>query len=177
MSDWQHELTRRISELFKMNEWRADQVIRQYLEEKATLLVEHPRVLGQEEIRKILGLSEKPEPVHSDGYITVCSLGKNCNICNKPTQPVKEEWCKHCLPHDSKKISGFFDKDGYAYCDGYFERMDYWKSCPICGTPRPKKLSLAEKFKDILYRDRDNEVDVSWLELAEIAEQHFKENQ
>ena len=52
------------------------------------------------------------------------------------------EWCEHCIhspmPNDRKE---FHLKGMMIYCDKF-------NFCPICGTPRPREKSLAEKFED-----------------------------
>ena len=48
--------------------------------------------------------------------------------------------------------------------------------CPICGTPRPKEKSLAEKLKYACYPGYHSEIwyELDWESVALAAEEHFK---
>ena len=86
------------------------------------------------------------------------------------------KWCEHMI--SSKDDSKFDeDRDGYAYCDGYFEKVSRWKLCPICGTPRPKEQTLAEKFAE--WSEKYSNVpfpSTMFIDgLADIARKHFEE--
>ena len=88
------------------------------------------------------------------------------------------KWCEHMI--SSKDDSKFDeDKDGYAYCDGYFEKVSRWKLCPICGTPRPKEQTLEEKFIK-MFKQSGEQVYANLPSgfityLAQTAIEHFEE--
>ncbi len=50
-----------------------------------------------------------------------------------------------------------------------------WMFCPICGTPRPKEISLEEKFRAWMQSDAWRVLDAPHA-LAKIAEEHFKKS-
>jgi hypothetical protein len=94
---------------------------------------------------------------------------ENCKVCSKPktTESKKQEgvWCEHTR-HESHWFEGWLVSNGH----GYYGKD--WMFCPICGTPRPKELSLAEKFKKKIESCRNDYNLADYLVL--IAEEHFK---
>jgi len=80
----------------------------------------------------------------------------------------KEQWCKHIeygqYSPMCKPDYRFKDEDSVTYL------TTSWNLCPICGTPRPKEKTLAQKFREYLpYAGSD-----MYEGLARIAEDHFK---
>lgn len=83
-----------------------------------------------------------------------------------------KKWCEHWEACDSTtKCGGVFN--GQHIRDVNF--------CPICGTPRPKEQTLAEKFKEA-HREycRDNKLRNEALDfgeyelMAQIAKEHYE---
>ena len=72
---------------------------------------------------------------------------------------MKGWWCEH-LSDDARLYSDAIKED--------------FKFCPICGTPRPTERTLAEKFRNVIYRE-DYGLGPSLIkELIAITEEHYK---
>ena len=59
-------------------------------------------------------------------------------------------WCKH-IKYWSRAACSDWDGD-YPACNGWnyiyghgIVQTDKWKFCPICGTPKPKKLTKKQQ--------------------------------
>lgn len=108
--------------------------------------------------RKILGLEEVVEPEnpppfweckkhHSSGYAK-----GGCYLCvldgTKPTTEEKK-WCEHLMWMECPMRGWHFRRD--ESCTWQWIQQEFAKyPCPICGTPRPKELSLVERVADAI---------------------------
>ena len=155
----------------------ADKAIRSHLEDVATKieLARNQEVLYGQDFREILGLSPSKEPLNTSNYsganvkvdITPGTETFTVHASTEPKAP-SGRWCEHLA------ISG---KDVHAFVPTTDE---HWKFCPICGTPRPVEKSLAEKFDEycgdtLSFGERHGDRMSAIKEMAEIAEQHFRE--
>ena len=79
-------------------------------------------------------------------------------------------WCSHMTP--GKVIECHGKQEGALAF-----HMDSWSYCPICGKPRPKEQTLAEKLKlaSVDWDSHDWGTEY-WDILAKTAEDHFKES-
>ena len=77
-------------------------------------------------------------------------------------------WCEHMKNKgDGLKLYKWHDDSIHSLGQSHTE---YFQFCPICGTPRPKEKSLAEKFMDIPFPMTRLCAD----KLSDIASEHFK---
>lgn len=82
------------------------------------------------------------------------------------------KWCEHSFEVLGEMRFYREIRVGIAKQTGSVVVGNNWHFCPICGTPRPKEKSLAEKMKESVYAT----VACGWddyQKLEKIAEQHF----
>ena len=115
----------------------------------------------------------EPEPIVQ---CSVCHKSLPCE-CLQPKQQTLEAWCEH--------MNEIIGKVPFIELGNCNLNRDPWKPeeikfCPVCGTPRPVKKSLAEKFEKILWQKQVKYTDYGLgpqqplqFQLAEIAQQHF----
>ena len=167
-----HELTEKIDFYrsgFSNSRYYIDSIIRIWLSEKVKELLSSYNEILPESVDRILGLyPEKEEP----SYCFACKKSHPVNTACVP-QEEKREWCEHIVWYDSRwaRLNDAY-KTNKDMRYRYIERGQMF--CQICGTPRPKSLSLAEKFNGLIGGFTTN-WPRDWSEkLAEIAEAHFK---
>lgn len=159
-----------------------DNLICTYLAEKAKELdgIIDGQLKGHYVASRILGLSPSKEvepececmkhgkPGYAQGTCPAC-IEKSYK--SKPKD--SEVWCEHCKWSGGKWWFCITQNNESAMSP----LVDSICFCGVCGTPRPKPKTLAEKF---LEYSKDNNypfyIDRYYKDLANIAEQHFKES-
>ena len=84
---------------------------------------------------------------------------------------MKNKWCSHMTP--DKAMEHFVNDLTPEYSHSYT-----WSFCPVCGTPRPRKKELWEKFDQAYYeliRDNNKIDDSFYKKLEKIAREHYRE--
>lgn len=93
------------------------------------------------------------------------------------------KWCAHHYESDCHGIDMIKFPSGMELCAGGTQHQDRFKFCPICGTPRPKEKTLAEKFRmqceEMFSSETADKLSHSgiYLDLEKIALAHFEESQ
>ena len=92
-----------------------------------------------------------------------------------------EVWCEHIhLKQEIEHPKAWYFDNGkeqyFLYC------AEFWKFCPICGTPRPAVKTLGEKFRELGNMFQNLQLShhngKGYYEcMAEIAEEWFKSKQ
>lgn len=172
MHPWTRELWTASVDIKKM-----DEMLVYKLSEKAKELA---KIHSKEYSYSILGLSPSKEvepececmkhgkPGYAQGTCPAC-IEKSYK--SKPKD--SEVWCEHCKWSGGKWWFCITQNNESAMSP----LVDSICFCGVCGTPRPKPKTLAEKF---LEYSKDNNypfyIDRYYKDLANIAEQHFKES-
>lgn len=191
-----HELTEKIRFYLGPSPKELDEAdcwIQRWLREKANEIVNthkssidsvgnigHQPVMS-DSINKILGLTNpSPEPEYKYTYkqFGYCAEHKTVhettNCKQTPLKPEKEyeqDWCKHIKADYCK---GHLEWSGEEYCAPYFNRNYFLGKdinfCPICGTPRPTRLTLKERLAEELKKlDSKYCSETFWEQVAEAA--------
>lgn len=162
-----------------------DKAIRNFLSDAASKIQMSKFCIGetrQRDIEFLLGFESEPKsPMWCDCH------GKKLHECPNNQEFIKsmtepkdsKTWCSHCVWIETYNFWQFKATDQICLIG------HTWNQCPICGTPRPKKVeekSLATKFLDWL----DNSIvplikgesvkEASARQLANIATEHFTQN-
>ena len=82
-------------------------------------------------------------------------------------------WCQHLRWNCRSKEWVEAGYESYTNMTRHVHENS-WNFCPICGTPRPKEKTLAEKFGEFLFDSKNIMKGGVAENLARIAEDHFK---
>lgn len=157
-----HELTKQLNIIQPRAEKICDSIITSYLREKAEELAKDSHlaqgklISRHEAAKEILGI-EKSE----------VRLGE----CEMIKEKTVGEWCEHI---QKDNLTGYWaDKNCHI--------SNEYNFCPICGTPRPKAKTLAQKFQErcsgMIIEGQQIKADWSYHlfeALEEIATKHFE---
>ena len=85
-----------------------------------------------------------------------------------------EKWCGH-LQNKGEGLKLWQDGSGHGCHTLGQSHTVYFQFCPICGTPRPKRQTLAEVLKEHFHKFGHEQS--MWSSLADAARKFIREEE